>query len=272
MAPFVPSTSAGRRTSLQGAEKGAGKAARGSAYSPAPGARSLVKAAPEQQELSPRLFKVEPNATMGAPLLPPPRPKSRDDSNGNEDRFCTSGPTLEGVGGQKSVSSQAEELTFADLVVRLEAIMGQASLLISDRIQTLQRRSRGAKLTAAQVTELCEIADGISAATYHAAKWAYVLQPKGETALSKPKKPSRCTDMEEASASLRYLIAKLAVTAAAAGKALADAVKTHGDEAEKKVRKMGVPIEDLQSLAPHLEWLIMRLGRLAGNVKQGLLP
>lgn len=267
---------AGGAGAARGTSKGAGKAggaapaggaAQAGGYLATVAVRAL-KAGPEDP--SPRLLRLAPHQRgAGSSLLPPPPPKRGDDGGYPDDRFCTAGPTLEGPGGRRSVGDQPEEMAFCDLAERLESAMGQASLILSDRLQTLQRRMKGATLTATQRKELCSIADGISAAVYHVGKWAHAMQAKGETAISRPNRPSPCGDEEEASASLRYLIAKLTVISADAARGLAKAVKTHGDDAEAQVSKMGVPVEDLRSLAPHLEALIMRLGRLSQNIRPG---
>eukprot|EP00415_Alexandrium_ostenfeldii_P000951 UN0951 len=57
------------------------------------------------------------------------------------------------------------------------------------------------------------------------------------------------------------------VSGSEAQKALQAAVKAHGDRAQDRVRLQGVPIEDLQAIVPHLERLLMRLGRLSSSMR-----
>lgn len=263
--------SAARRVQLE-KERRAAKNAHPSAQDQHPAATAKPDRKFALDEFSPRLAKAEPGDHTGAPLLPPPKPKE-DKDGGHEDRFCTAGPTMEGMGAKQQLSGNAEEMTFPELVQRLEAAMGQASLLMNDRLRSLQHRviGQGAHLTDPQEKELCEIADGIASAAYHVQKWAHALTPKGPAAAtnapSKPSKPSHCADAEEAFASVRFLLPKLMVSAAEAHKGLVNAEKEHGDKVEKKVRQAGVPIEDLRAIAPHLERIIARLGRLVGSVK-----
>ncbi|CAE8713845.1 unnamed protein product, partial [Polarella glacialis] len=95
-----------------------------------------------QDAMSPRLLgQDEPSSgrTPGAPLLPPPPPAEGEPP---EDRFCVAGP-LQGDGGiRRSNVPSTAGLSFPQLVHQLEASSLQASLLLNDRLRTLQQRRK----------------------------------------------------------------------------------------------------------------------------------
>jgi len=139
--------------------------------------------------------------------------------------------------------------------------MGQASLLLSDRLRALKSKCQaGSKLSSAQEEELCGVADGVAAASYHVAKWAFLLRPKGDTQAMKPSKPPRNESTEEAFASVHFSLPRLMVSASEAQRGLTAAVKT-------RLRVQGIPAEDVRAIVPHLERLLLRLGRLSSSLR-----
>lgn len=276
------------------------------------GARFLISSAPAgglYDDFSPRLLGVDTASggcePTGAPLLPPPPVASGE----TEERFCTAGPNLDGpaTGGRIKGLPSTAGMTFPQLIQQLEAATGQASLLLNDRLRSTQQRCRQITLSRQQEDELCEIADGISAAAYHVQKWAYSLQsvivlttpiptqPPSSRNRSKaahyavlsqpltpvsdasshddqctsrrPPKPNKCEQAEEAFATVHYALPRLMVSASEAQKGLQALIKAHGDGAELHVRKLGIPVQDLRALVPHLERLISRLGRFSSSLR-----
>lgn len=215
-------------------------------------------------EQSPRLLHADAGEVLLAAPLLPPMPLATD---GAEERFCTEGPDVGGVGQSRRLnSSAASALTFPEIVTRLEAALGQASLLLNDRLQALQIKcTAGATFSRTQQVEFCEIADGIVAAVYHVQKWAHVLDPSGQ--VHKPAKPGNCEEVDEAFAVVRYALPRLMVSGSQAYKGLTAAVQGNGDGAEARVQALGVPMEDLRAVAPHLERIVMRLGRLSSSLR-----
>jgi len=146
--------------------------------------------------------------------------------------------------------------------------MGQASLLLSDRLRALKSKCQaGSKLSSAQEEELCGVADGVAAASYHVAKWAFLLRPKGDTQAMKPSKPPRNESTEEAFASVHFSLPRLMVSASEAQRGLTAAVKAHGAGTETRLRVQGIPAEDVRAIVPHLERLLLRLGRLSSSLR-----
>lgn len=213
---------------------------------------------------SPRLLSLETSGCepVGAALLLQPS------SCEPEDRFCTAGPNIDGPGSmaRKSSAAGVAALTFAELVMRLETAMGRASLLLNDRLGTLKHKYCNGHLSRVQETELCDVADRLCTAAYHVQKWAYLLKPKSEQA-KKPSKPTQIESTEEAFSAVHFSLPRLIIGAAEAHHGLADVVKVHGTGAEDRVRLLGIPIEDLWAIVPHLERLLLRLGRLSSSLK-----
>lgn len=209
---------------------------------------------------SPRLTPVDFDTEAPcAPLLP--------ETTEPEERFCTHMPHIEvpGANPRRSSADGIAALPFPDMVARIEAGLNQASLLLNDRIRTMQHRWRHGGVPSASQNELFEIADGIVAAAYHVHKWAHVL-PGGEQEHA-PHKPIHCGDVEEAFSSIRFALPRLTVSGSQAQRALLVMVQKHGPKAEEKIRQRGIPPEDLRAVVPHLERLIVRLGRLSSSVR-----
>merc|ERR1719424_2548205 len=106
--------------------------------------------------------------------------------------------------------------------------MNQASMLLNDRLASLQGRCRTATVTSAQCTEICEIADGILAASYYTQKWAFALGAASQS--QRPNKPTPCDDVEQALCSMRVSLPRLMVSSAEAQKKLTDLIKERGAE------------------------------------------
>lgn len=213
-------------------------------------------------EMSPLLRPLKAEVAHTAPLLPPPPPPSTPAGFTSEALFCTEGPELGGCGqARRSNSKEGSTMTLPQLVARVKGVVNQASLLINERLATLRRRCSGTLMSAEHRQELCEIAGGIDAAAYRVQKWAFALQgDSGE--LRKPVRPATCQTLDEAYAVFHAALPRLMINAAKAFKGLTAAVKAHGDEAEAELQSVGISSEDLRSLAPHLESLVHRLGRL----------
>lgn len=217
-----------------------------------------------ENESSPRLQHIDTGEPLtGAPLLPPTPTGSE-----SEERFCVGGPDLGSCGQiRRSNSLNTSVATFAELTARLEAALGQASLLLNDRLRSLQNRmNAGYTLPPAQQAELLEVADGVSTAAYHMQKWAHIFD-SGST--QKPTIPGKCEEVDEAIAMVHYGLPKLMVHGSTAQNGLNAAIKKHGTMAEEKVRTQGIDIEDIRALAPHLERLVMRLGRISSSMQRG---
>lgn len=193
---------------------------------------------------------------VGAPLLPLPNEKP-------EERFCVAGPYIAIPGAQalKTSGRSSSTIAFPDLVARLETGVGQASLLLSDRLHTLRERCGGMLLPNSQTAELCEIADGINAASYHVQKWAHFLAASEH--MKRPIKPTPCENGAEAFAAMHFAVPRLVVAATEAHRGLSARLKACSEKAEEQVRALGIPLEDLQALAPHLEIFVARVARLS---------
>merc|ERR1712113_402323 len=96
---------------------------------------------------------------------------------------------------------------------------------------------------------------------YHLQKWAALFFP--EEGHRAPTKPSACEGREGAFASMHFSTSRIVVAAAGSHRGFSKVIQEKGDQAEAVVNKMGVPTEVIRALAPHLENLIYRLGRLS---------
>jgi hypothetical protein len=141
--------------------------------------------------------------------------------------------------------------------------MGQATVLLNNRLTSIQRKCRHAVLSEAQRCEICDVADRIAGAAYHVKKWAFNLRIAGQHL--KPNKPTACEDLEEALAVMRSASSWLLVCSSSVSKNLIDAVKAHGSEAETHLQKRGLQTDGLRALVPHLESCLLRLGRFMSN-------
>jgi len=217
-----------------------------------------------ENEVSPRLQHLDAvgaEPLVGAPLLPPTQTESESD-----ERFCVGGPDLGSVGQARRSTTTVRAATLAELTTRFHGALGQAALLLNDRLRALQLRlGAGYTMLPSSETELLEVADALSAASYYVQKWAHLLDA-GKT--QKPSIPGKCEEVEEAIAMMHYGVPKLMVHGSTAQSGLSAVVKKHGDGAEAKVRGLGIDLEDLRALAPHLERMVMRLGRVASSLQR----
>jgi len=213
------------------------------------------------EEKSPRLLPFDDGMAVGAPLLPQP------EEHGPEERFCMDGPVIQipGMPARRPATQGDGVLPFPTLVTRMESSVSQASLLLNDRLRTLHGRVQKATLSDLQISELCEIADGVCAAAYHVRKWAAALAPSDE-GMQKPAKPGNCEDKDEALAVMHLATSHIIVASACVCKCLRKAITDHCDKAEATVNRIGVPTHDVRALAPHLEAVLCRLSRLSAKV------
>eukprot|EP00927_Polykrikos_kofoidii_P085938 TRINITY_DN9485_c0_g2_i3.p1 TRINITY_DN9485_c0_g2~~TRINITY_DN9485_c0_g2_i3.p1 ORF type:complete len:235 (-),score=28.83 TRINITY_DN9485_c0_g2_i3:614-1240(-) len=95
---------------------------------------SKIVAKPDRGEASPRInAAVTAASSLGPPVS----------SLSTEERFCTDGARIECCEQPRrsgSHSGSGREATLADAVSRMEASVGQASVLLNDRLSTLRRR------------------------------------------------------------------------------------------------------------------------------------
>lgn len=247
------------RSGRAGTKPAAAGAKSGAARKPGDPRRRTSSDDPDP-ELSPRLLAQGQGVPHGAPLLREPGPPPDAD-----DRFCTQGPimTCPGMSTRRSTGPHVL-LAFPELIIFVDRSVGQASMFLNDRLRLLEMRLKQAPLPAASRRELCEIADGVCAAAYHAQKWAHLLRPDE---FRQPFKPSGCDDAAMALALMHHATPRLMVGASEAKKAMSAALAQHGDKAEARVNKAGVPTADLRALAPHIESLVGRIGRLSNKLR-----
>lgn len=213
--------------------------------------------------MSPRLMSIDDGIeVVGATLLP-------DVDERPPERFCIDGPCIDipGMPSRRSTGVHMSLLSFPMLVTRLEQAVTQASVMLCERLNSLRAvwQSSGYRLTDSQLTDMCDLADGIAAASYHLQKWAAVLSGAGAHAM--PLKPSRCQDADEAFAVMHSATPRILVGAGESQKGLAAVIKAHGADAEGHVNKLGVPTKDLRMMGPHLEIIVGRLGRLSSRIR-----
>lgn len=245
---------------------GAGKATGGYAPPAAPVPhKHVTRMLGADGEESPRLIPADDSVMVGAPLLPEP------EDNAPEERFCVDGPVIAtpGMPARRSAAAVVTVVPFSTLVTRMETSVGQAALLLNDRLRTLSLRATNTVLSGENLHELCEVADGVTAAAYHVQKWAALLAPAEEN-LRKPSKPGNCEEQAEAFAAMHCASPRILVAAAGANKGFLKAIKDHGEKAEASVNRTGIPTEDIRALGPHLEAVLHRLSRLSSKVRDPL--
>lgn len=211
-------------------------------------------------EMSPRLLSLDDAVEIvGASLLP-------DVDEGPKERFCVE-KELDYPGmPRRSSGMQMSQCTFPTVVTRLDQSVSQASVMLCDRLRTLRiYMNNTGGLSDSQLSDLCDLADDMAAASYHLQKWAALLSPPG--AAHMPCKPSPCEDQDEAFAIFHSSTPRILVGAGESHKGLSAAIKAHGSEAESHVNKLGVPTKDLRVMGPHLEHIIFRLSRLSSRLR-----
>jgi len=220
---------------------------------------------PNRASDSPRLLSLITSGAepRGASLLPPTVPSTTEP----EDRFC-SGPKITVLGAvARTANNGPENLTFVELVARLEASLNQASSLLSERLKSFETKCSLAELTHDQEAEICQIADGFAAASYHVQKWAALLKSASSEQCSLPAKPFPTESVEDARATLHIAMPRLMVNGSEAQRLLHEAVREHSERAEAHVLQLGVHVEDLRAVGPHLERFLLRLARLNSGVR-----
>lgn len=235
----------------------------GFASKPQPAAIQSSILAGFEEPPSPKLIPVDFQEVHNAgPLLPPPAHGSEQ-----EERFCTGGPDISSCGQvRRSDAAAVSNLTLPEVIARLEPAVGQASLLLNDRLRTFQARAQGKVLSAHQVQEIMSITDGVMAAAYHLQKWAFLLQPKGGE-LRQPTRQGHCESLEEAMALLHVAVPRITFAVAEAGRGLEAALKASGANIERKLRTVGISSLDLRAVGPHLEKIVFRLGSLSSDIR-----
>jgi len=193
-----------------------------------------------------------------------------------EERFCVDGPKLDGCGDRPGPVRRASHACsdgplepLAAVASRLEASAGRASLLLNEKLSTLQRRWDGAaeltELREARESELCDVADAAAAAAYHLQKWAGLFRLAGAAAgvpEKRPARPSQCQTADEALATTRRALPTIAASAPEAQRFFARATKSHGKGVEAYLATLGVSGEDVREFASHLDGLVGRVARL----------
>lgn len=218
-------------------------------------------------EYSPRLTPFDaPMEGIGAALLPE---LAHDDG----EKFCTTAPVVgdEGVRRSSRISAMnARSVSIWDTASRIDNFVAQATLLLSERVAGLRSRVRNATMVEHQSVELCDIADGVAAASYHLQKWIAVLDTYGNPRPAQ--RPSHVESPEEAFAVLHTMLPRLSMSAKEAQRCFAAAAgnsagRVPGQTDEDRVRQLGVPPEDLRAFGPHLERLVARVGRLSSTLR-----
>lgn len=184
-----------------------------------------------------------------------------------EPRFCIGGPVMDipGAGARQDTGLNGHTVPLAKLVSRLDATMGQTALLLSERMRVVEHKlaTCSSAPSDAQCTELCVIADGVAAAAYHVRKWAVLQEPHRS---KRPPKPSPCENVEEAFATMKSVVPRLMVSATDAQRVLLAIVGPEEDTASKRLEDLGVAVEDIRALSPHLEILVARLTRFGSKI------
>jgi hypothetical protein len=196
------------------------------------------------------LFRTAAFMTLrSAPLLPelPEKPASP------EERFCTQGPN---ASDDKS-KMLSKDMSFSDVLARLDTNVSQAALLLNDRLKTLETKCRSRQPSETQLAEICNVADAFATASYYITHWAHLLGVPCR--LHKPVKPAPCVDLDDAFATMRSASSWLMVSTGAVQQALIVFLRDRGTAAEKRLSALGVQTEDIRNLVPRLECLITRL-------------
>jgi hypothetical protein len=207
---------------------------------------------PNDQTENP-LFKTAAFMTLrSAPLLPDLPEKTATPV----ERFCTHGPKASDDKGRMSKMA-ASDMNFSDVLARLDTNVAQASMLLNDRMRTLESRCRSRQPSDTQLAEICNVADAFATASYYITTWAHLLGvPCG---LHKPVKSAPCVDLDDAFATMRSASSWLMVSTGVVQKTLIAFLRDRGTFVEKHLSALGVQAEDVRNLVPRLECFITRL-------------
>merc|ERR1719498_273953 len=134
----------------------------------------------------------------------------------------------------KMVSS---DMSFSDVLARLDTNVAQAALLLNDRLRTLEIKCRSRQPSEVQLAEICNVADAFGTASYYITNWAHLLGVPCR--YHKPVKPAPCIDLDDAFASMRSASSWLMVSTGAVQKALIAVLRDRGAAAEKRLSVLG---------------------------------
>mmetsp|Transcript_43745 Transcript_43745/g.81627 ORF Transcript_43745/g.81627 Transcript_43745/m.81627 type:complete len:305 (-) Transcript_43745:221-1135(-) len=235
-------------------------------------------AAGDDDALSPKLLPLPDGAfsgVLGSALMPP--------SEETSGRFCTEGPKLAFGGPMSQVDAGcASRVPLRQFAVRLQSAISQAATLLVDRFQTLSRKD----FTQTQAEDLLKLSYGVQAASYNVQKWAAYLG-NGDAPVSRPSQPSTT---EEALAMMNTALPRLVVAASnlqTGLRELVPAVHVRSDglsdeefhalmahekheieaHAEGELLKLGISIDELYSVVPHMEQMIYQASCLVNSVR-----
>jgi len=157
--------------------------------------------------------------------------------------------------GVRVVAKPASAPTTSNCLAQIDAAIGQASLILNDRVKILLEKCPNvcANLPEPLCFDLCEIADDLAKVSYHVMKWRAFLG--GGKMLQKPL-PSEDPDM--AIATLHFTVPRLMMN-------VGEVLQLYEPNAHH--RGMNGLSNELQRVAPHLECLIARLNRLVTDLE-----
>lgn len=202
-------------------------------------------------------------------------------------RFCTEGPKLEFGGPMSQADSGAgNRVPLRQFAVRLQSAIAQAATVLIDRHQSLTRQS--SEFTATQDEEMMKLSYGVQAASYNVQKWATALG-HGDAPPFKPPPPQ---SVEEALAMMNMALPRLVVASSnlqaglrelvppaapvygehLSAEELQEAVAAEKQESEQRaeaeLNKVGISIDELYSVVPHMEHCIYEASCLLNSVER----
>eukprot|EP00438_Fugacium_kawagutii_P006085 Skav220311 [mRNA] locus=scaffold525:69951:70877:+ [translate_table: standard] len=237
----------------------------------------------DDDALSPKLMQLPEGGAFsgffGSALMPP-----NEEAAG---RFCTEAPKLE-FGGPMSQadSGDVNRVPLRQFAVRLQSAIAQAATLLMDRHQSLTKQSP--EFTATQDEEMMKLSYGVQAASYNVQKWAAALG-HGDGPAFRPPAPQ---SVEEALAMMNMALPRLVVassnlqaglrelvppTAAVFGdhmteEELQEAAAAEKQEAEQRaeeeLNRLGIAMDELYSILPHMEHCIYQASCLLNSVER----
>lgn len=236
----------------------------------------------DDDALSPKLMQLPEGGAFsgffGSALMPP-----NEEAAG---RFCTEAPKLE-FGGPMSQadSGDGNRVPLRQFAARLQSAIAQAATLLMDRHQSLTKQSP--EFTATQDEEMMKLSYGVQAASYNVQKWAAALG-HGDGPPFRPPPPQ---SVEEALAMMNMALPRLVVASSnlqAGLRELVPPTAVSGDHmtaeelqeaaaaekqeaeqrAEEELNKLGITIDELYSILPHMEHCIYQASCLLNSVER----
>lgn len=216
--------------------------------------------AAEDDALSPKLLPLPEGAFIGfgSALMPP-----NEETAG---RFCNEGPKLE-FGGPMSQADTgcASRIPLRQFAVRLQSAIAQAATLLVDRFQSMSRKE---EFTLTQAEDVVKLSYGVQAASYNVQKWAASLG-HGEPPQSRPPVPA---NPEEALAMMNMALPRLVVAASSLQTGLRELVpavhiRSDGLNDEEELQRLGITIDELYSVVPHMEQMIYQASCLVNSLR-----